>query len=91
MNEEKDIWGNTPDENAADGMSSDKTNEKGNKTMDMQEENKKSDSKMRLNTSIQKNEKNELKAGEKAGKAQEKLDKKREKSIKNAERWLICK
>ena len=59
MNEEKDIWGNTPDENAADGMSSDKTNEKGNKTMDMQEENKKSDSKMRLNTSIQKNEKNE--------------------------------
>ena len=53
--------------------------------MDMQEENKKSDSKMRLNTSIQKNEKNELKAGEKAGKAQEKLDKKREKSIKNAD------
>ena len=47
MNEEKDIWGSTPDENAADGMSSDKTNEKGNKTMDMQEENKKSDSKMR--------------------------------------------
>lgn len=85
MNEEKDIWGSTPDENAADGMSSDKTNEKGNKTMYMQEENKKSDSKMRLNTSIQKNEKNELKAGEKAGKAQEKLDKKREKSIKNAD------